>query len=62
MKVKALENFCGNVSMCVGEVLDIPNDNIAKDLLRAGYIVEVSPAKAEAKQERKGKKNERDNG
>ena len=38
---KALVNFSGNVSMHVGEVKDISDVNIAKDLLRAGYMEEV---------------------
>lgn len=41
---KALVNFGGVVSMHVGEVKDISDVNIAKDLLRAGYIEEVKPA------------------
>lgn len=45
MKVVATENFCGNdVSMCVGEVRDIADDNIVKDLLSAGYVKEANPA------------------
>ena len=58
MKVKAKENFSGiKLSMCVGEVVDIADDNIAKDLLRAGYIEKVDPAeKGDAKAETKTKK------
>ena len=41
---KALVNFGGVVSMHVGEVKDISDVNIAKDLLRAGYIEEIKPA------------------
>ena len=41
---KAKVNFSGVVSMNVGEVADIADVNIAKDLLRAGYIEEVKPA------------------
>ena len=52
MKYKAKENFSGiKLSMSVGEVLDITDDNIAKDLLKAGYIEEVKPAKSEPKEE-----------
>ena len=44
MKYKAKVNFSGNkVSMCVGEVKEVADD-IAKDLLRAGYIEEIKPA------------------
>lgn len=41
---KAKVNFSGVVSMNVGEVADIADVNIAKDLLRAGYIEEIKPA------------------
>ena len=41
---KAKVSFSGIVSMNVGEVKDIADVNIAKDLLRAGYIEEVKPA------------------
>lgn len=41
---KAKVTFGGVVSMTAGEVKDIPDVTIAKDLLRAGYIVEVKPA------------------
>lgn len=41
---KAKVNFSGVVSMNVGEVADIADVNIAKDLLKAGYIEEVKPA------------------
>ena len=61
MKYKAKVNFSGNkISMCVGEVKEVADD-IAKDLLRAGYIEKVDPAvkgeaKTEAKAETKTKK------
>lgn len=41
---KALVNFGGVVSMHVGEVKNISDVNIAKDLLKAGYITEIKPA------------------
>lgn len=44
MKYKAIKSFGGKVSMHVGEVKNISDDNIAKDLLRAGYIEEIKPA------------------
>ena len=44
MKYKARVSFGGKVSMGVGEVKDISDVNIAKDLLKAGYIEEVKPA------------------
>ncbi len=60
MKYRAKENFSGiKLSMSVGDVVDITDDNIAKDLLRAGYIVKVDPAeKGDAKgtEKKKGAK------
>lgn len=58
---EAIKSFGGAVSMSVGDVRDISDVNIAKDLLRAGYIREIKPAvkgnkvepKAEAKDEPK---------
>ena len=41
---KALTSFCGIVSMRAGEVKDIADTNIAKDLIKAGYIEEIKPA------------------
>ncbi len=50
MKYKAKVSFSGSVSMYVDEVKEITDVNIAKDLLKAGYIEEVKPAeKASAK-------------
>lgn len=48
MLVKALVGFAGKVSMHAGEIKEIEDDAIAKDLLNAGYIEEVK-AKAEEK-------------
>lgn len=53
MLVKAIESFAGKVSMTVGEVREIADEAIAKDLLNAGYVKEVKAAKAEAKPEAK---------
>ena len=52
MLVKALTSFGGKISMGAGEVREILDEEIAKDLLRAGHVVE---AKAE-----KGKKDKKD--
>lgn len=41
---RAKVNFSGVVSMNVGEVKDIADVTIAKDLIKAGYIEEVKPA------------------
>ena len=44
---RALVSFGGLISMVSGEVRDIPDQAIAKDLLKAGYIEPVNPPKAE---------------
>lgn len=45
MLVKALTSFAGIVSMSAGEIKDITDEELAKDLLHAGYIEEVKEAK-----------------
>lgn len=45
---KALKSFSGVVSMVSGEVKDIFDPLVVKDLVKAGYIVEVKPAKTKA--------------
>ena len=42
---KAKISFSGQVSMRKGEVRDISDLAVAKDLLRAGYIEELEPEK-----------------
>lgn len=51
MKIKALVNFCGVLSMHVGEVVDCDDLVVVDDLLRAGYIakIEDSPKKGRVK-------------
>lgn len=39
-------SFSGIISMRKGEVREIKDKKIAKDLLNAGYIEEVKPTKA----------------
>lgn len=46
---KALKSFAGAVSMRKGEVKEINDKEIVKDLLNAGYIEEVKPVKKEKK-------------
>ena len=56
---RALRSFSGLVSMIKGEVKDIPNKWIAKDLLACGYIEAVEetvPAKEEKKETKPKKK------
>lgn len=42
-KYRALVSFAGKVSMSEGEVRDINNPKIEKDLLKAKYIEEILP-------------------
>lgn len=58
MKYKAKVNFCGVVNMAAGEVKEIADAAIAKDLLRAGYIEEdkaspISPKVSKTKRVKK---------
>lgn len=42
---KALESFVGKISMVKGEVKEILDKEIAKDLLKAGYIEKLADNK-----------------
>lgn len=44
MQYKALVSFSGIVSMAAGEVRDITDPLVAKDLLQAGYIEQLKDA------------------
>ncbi|QNM06574.1 hypothetical protein [Qiania dongpingensis] len=43
MKVRALRSFAGVVSMYAGEIKDVTDKIILKDLAAAGYIEPVAP-------------------
>ena len=45
MAYKALTSFAGVVSMTQGDIVDKLDSEIAKDLLRAGYIEEIGGEK-----------------
>ena len=49
MKLKALKSFVGKIAMNIGEVKEIVDEKIAKDLIKAGHAVEVKAEKVEAK-------------
>lgn len=53
MKYKALVSFSGLLSMAEGEVRDISDSLIAKDLLNAGYIEKIEEKKAVKKKSAK---------
>ena len=43
---KAVVGFSGLITMKKGEVKEIKDKDLVKDLLKAGYIVEIKPEKA----------------
>ena len=45
MLVKALTSFVGKISMNVDEVREIVDKELAKDLIRAGYVIEIKATK-----------------
>lgn len=47
MKVKATKSFCGPLCMAIGEIREITDKDYLADLLQAGYVVPVEPAKTE---------------
>lgn len=49
MKVIALTNFSGAISMCKGEEREIENKEVLKDLLSARYIQEAGKPGVKAK-------------
>ena len=42
---KATTSFSGIVNMKKGDVKEINNEEVAKDLLRAGYVIELEESK-----------------
>lgn len=53
---KALVSFSGLISMAMGEVRDIPDKSVVKDLLKAGYIMELKADKPKGEPEVKTSK------
>jgi hypothetical protein len=49
LKVRALKSFAGKVTMAVGEVREIKDEVILKDLLRAEYVETVEEPKKSKK-------------
>lgn len=65
MAYKALTTFSGKITMVKGEVREIADEKIAKDLIRAGYVVDLSErqkaqAKTTAKTSKKSKAGDSD--
>lgn len=57
---KALKSFSGVISMAEGDIKDISNPIIVKDLVKAGYIEEVKPAETKAKKKKTAETTEND--
>lgn len=56
MRIKALKSFAGKkVSMFTGEVREVADEAIARDLIRAGHAVEVKAEEPVEKQAKKKK-------
>ena len=53
MKYKALISFTGKISMAMGEIRDISDPPIEKDLVDAGYIKPVEEEKKTTKPTKK---------
>lgn len=51
MKVKALKSFSGAVNMSRGQVRDIQDEYVLKDLLKAGYVEALEEADTQASAE-----------
>lgn len=57
MAYKATKSFTGIISMKKGDVRDITDEALAKDLLNAGYVMELEESKPKASS-KKSKKAE----
>ena len=53
---KALRSFVGTVSAGKGQIIELKDKAIIKDLLDSGFIEEVKPAKAEKEVKKPTKK------
>jgi len=56
MRIKALKGFAGKISMYAGEVREVAEEAIARDLIRAGHAVEVKAEKPVEKKPARKKK------
>lgn len=57
MAYRALTSFAGVVSMTQGDTIEKIDSEIAKDLLRAGYIEEIGGEKPKTEKSSKPSKN-----
>ena len=56
MKYRALISFCGKISMTADEEREISDKFAVKDLLDAGYIIELKAEKKSRQRKQKGDK------
>ena len=55
MAYRALKSFTGIVAMVKGEVRDIEDEEIVKDLIKSGFIVDLSEKQKIAKSSKASK-------
>ena len=55
MAYRALKSFSGLVSMVKGEVRELEDEKIAKDLIKSGYIEDLSEKQKAAKSSKPSK-------
>ena len=58
MKYKALVIFSGAVTASLNQIIEINDEEIANDLLNAGYITVVKDSKKTVKDRRRGVEDE----
>jgi hypothetical protein len=63
MAYKATISFAGrNFSMKKGDVRDITDEALAKDLLNAGYVIELEESKPKTSSKKSSKKADKEDG
>ena len=62
MAYKATRSFSGIISMKKGDVRDITDAEVAKDLLRAGYVIELEESKPKTASKKSSKKADTEDG
>ena len=53
MIVKAIKSFVGKISMNVDEEKEIFDKELAKDLIKAGHVIEIKASKSSAETQQK---------
>ena len=55
MKVKALKSFIGKISMNIDDEKEIIDKKLAKDLIKAGHVIEIKTDKKDKKSDKETK-------